>query len=151
MSEPKHNKPRFIEKQLGYGVPITQIIYMSRCLACDEDNLRAIWADSRKSNEQSHITGMLLYASGHFLQVLEGEKSNVTLTFERICNDPRHEGVFKLDELVVQQRQFADWAMGFETVSHPGITAPTDFNAFFNITDENIAQRVQPGIAYKAL
>jgi hypothetical protein len=124
---------------------------MSRFANGDETQLHAILAASRRNNAQSQITGMLLYCDGHFLQILEGDKTAVTLTFDRIRADPRHHGVFKLDELVVQQRQFGDWAMGFEKLNESDILQSTDIGALFEAQNDAIAQRVQPGIAYKIL
>jgi len=132
-------------------LPITQLIYMSRFAESDEAQLHAILAASRKNNAKDQITGMLLYCNGHFLQILEGDKNAVTSTFERIRDDPRHHGVFQLDALVVQQRQFGDWAMGFKKLTQADIEKSTDMGALFEAQNDAIAQRVQPGIAYKIL
>jgi hypothetical protein len=59
--------------------------------------------------------------------------------------------VFQLDELVVQQRQFGDWAMGFEKLNQADIAISTDMDALFQSQNDAISQRVQPGTAYKIL
>ena len=66
---------------------------------------------ARDYNEQHGITGTLCYGNGHFLQCIEGEKSNVLALQKRIFADSRHKNVQVLLLQVLDQRSFADWRM----------------------------------------
>jgi hypothetical protein len=59
---------------------------------------------------------LLLYQGGHFLQVLEGERDTVRELFAHIAHDPRHWHVTELFEQELEQRQYADWSMGFQAL-----------------------------------
>ncbi|WP_440464814.1 BLUF domain-containing protein [Psychrobacter sp. ASPA161_6] len=66
---------------------------------------------ARDYNEQHGITGTLCYGNGHFLQCIEGKKSNVLALQKRIFADNRHKNVQVLLLQVIDQRSFADWRM----------------------------------------
>ncbi|MFT5120701.1 MAG: hypothetical protein ACI9ST_000021 [Psychrobacter glaciei] len=66
---------------------------------------------ARDYNEQHGITGTLCYGNGHFLQCIEGKKSNVLALQKRIFADSRHKNVQVLLLQVIDQRSFADWRM----------------------------------------
>lgn len=68
---------------------------------------------SRRNNEKSGITGMLLYKDRRFLQVLEGAEDAVRVTYARIERDPRHRDLVLLLSDEEQEREFADWSMAF--------------------------------------
>ena len=55
-----------------------------------QGQLLELLATSRRNNEQSGITGMLLYNERRFPQVLEGNEAAVSATSARIERDPRH-------------------------------------------------------------
>ncbi|MBA3273301.1 MAG: BLUF domain-containing protein [Chthoniobacterales bacterium] len=56
------------------------------------EQLIDLLATSRRNNDASGITGMLLYKDRRFLQVLEGSEAAVRATYARIKRDPRHRG-----------------------------------------------------------
>lgn len=77
------------------------------------DELRELITAARASNARLGITGLLLYKNGSFLQVLEGEEGKITRLFEKIRQDPRHEGIVMLRRRAVDDRSFPDWPMGY--------------------------------------
>ena len=60
---------------------------------------------------------MLLYGSGTFLQVLEGNEKVVDELIDQIRKDPRHTNLQILSRKAIQRRQYPDWSMGFKRVS----------------------------------
>jgi hypothetical protein len=68
---------------------------------------------ARAYNEQHHITGVLCYGNGQFLQCIEGNKAQVLALQQRIFADKRHKNFKILILKVVEQRSFIDWRMRF--------------------------------------
>lgn len=81
-----------------------------------EPDLLDLLARSRAKNARLGVTGILLYRQGTFLQVLEGDRSQVEELYATITADPRHHAV---DTVLVEERRerrFPDWTMGFADV-----------------------------------
>ena len=78
--------------------------------------LEALVAEARAHNAAAGITGMLIYTDGHFLQYLEGPRSEVEALFSRIERDPRHLGLLRIFEGPQARRVFAEWSMGYCTL-----------------------------------
>ena len=76
---------------------------------------------SRDRNRQNQISGLLLHKNDQFIQVLEGEESQVRALFDRIRSDKRHQNVVAILEGVIPEREFADWSMGFREVYEPDL------------------------------
>lgn len=94
------------------------IIYISTAYKLlDEYELATILEASRENNKQADVTGILLYAEGTFLQVLEGEKENIERIFNKIVQDLRHSNVIELVKGSIKNRNFLEWSMGFASVN----------------------------------
>jgi|GEM_PF-259618 len=84
----------------------------------DEAELRSLLVHWRTHNHHQNISGVLLYGDdGSIIQVLEGERAAVEEVFAQIKHDCRHFNVVKMADGAVTARVFADWSMGFTTVS----------------------------------
>jgi len=83
----------------------------------DTGELENILEVSRRNNSEKGITGMLIYADGSIIQLLEGKKEVIMSTYRKILHDPRHSGIIKLKEGELTERNFSQWSMGFESVS----------------------------------
>lgn len=94
---------------------LRQILYTSQSAPPMTDNgCRNILAKSHENNRRDGITGLLvLLPNGTFVQILEGEQSNLHRMMRRIERDPRHDNVGVVFDIEVPQRSFADWEMGF--------------------------------------
>ena len=106
---------------------LIHLIYISSAIKEQTDaELDAILEYSVLRNKQNKLTGMLLYAGGNFLQVLEGEEKDVDAAFARIEKDTRHHGIIIIDRETIPFRSFEKWHMGFhrikaqDAVNHPG-------------------------------
>ena len=92
-----------------------RIIYCSE--ACDEftpDELVDLLGVARRNNSSADVSGMLLYCSRSFLQMLEGPDQAVDTVYARIAEDGRHVNLRVLCTEPVRARLFPDWTMGFE-------------------------------------
>ena len=95
-------------------VNLTHIIYASiAASAFDAAELKALLQKIRVKNSERGITGMLLYTSGSFFQVLEGEDTTLADLFAKIAADPRHKNVTKIIQEPITRRDFSDWTMGY--------------------------------------
>jgi hypothetical protein len=93
---------------------VHQVIYSSAAISLfSETEL----ARARVNNERLGITGLLLYDDGSFLQVLEGEQSVIEKLYELIERDKRHTRIVALLRRDVPARHFAQWRMGFASIS----------------------------------
>ncbi len=92
-----------------------RIIYASQATTdFSPDELVALLERARHKNSKCGLTGMLLYCSQSFLQVLEGDEAALAATYARIKADDRHSNLRLLMNLVITTRLFPDWTMGFE-------------------------------------
>ena len=93
---------------------MVHLIYVSSATrVMSEEDLEAILEKSRVKNASLGITGMLLYATGNFIQVLEGEKEAVDELYATIEKDERHRDCMLLLEEEITERNFPAWSMGF--------------------------------------
>lgn len=110
-----------------------RIIYASQAVHdLGPDELVDLLRVSRQHNERAGVSGMLLYSSQSFLQVLEGEAAALTATYARIHADTRHTNLRLLMDTEVAGPLFGEWSMGFDHVddeemaeSMPGYTPET--------------------------
>lgn len=91
-----------------------RLIYASRLSPqVDHHQIREILAVSQRNNAARHISGLLLFNSGFFLQWLEGGRPQISERFARIAQDTRHMNVELISLDTVASRQFFNWNMGY--------------------------------------
>lgn len=114
---------------------------MKRLIYCSQatydfppEELVALLERARGRNTSDGLSGMLLYCSQSFLQMLEGDDEAVAATYSRVEADQRHTNVRLLMDAEVPARLFPDWSMGFEHVDEdeiaeelPGYTPATQY------------------------
>jgi hypothetical protein len=96
------------------AMALHEIVYVS--LACEEmpeAELTKLLAKARLKNQARQISGLMIYHEREFLQLIEGEKEDVTALFDKISTDPRHQQVYLLWENPIKARNFGQWTMGF--------------------------------------
>ncbi|MBB6519827.1 BLUF domain-containing protein [Pseudoteredinibacter isoporae] len=112
---------------------LTHCIY---CSATTEEELsaeglEAILEQSRTNNQKCDVTGILLFESGAFFQVLEGDEAVVDALYRKIEMDPRHQRVTKLISEPIEERAFGEWSMGYPKVSTKDLQEIEGLNDFF--------------------
>lgn len=78
------------------------------------EQLQSLLEESCARNHERSITGMLLYKDGCFIQAFEGRKADVLGLYSRIGRDPRHRNIVVLFNGPIEERDFAEWNMGFK-------------------------------------
>lgn len=112
---------------------LKQVVYASALSQLHQPEvLSDILRESTSHNPSRHITGMLLYINGSFLQVLEGEAEVVEALYKKIAEDPRHTQVVKILELPNVEREFAQWSMGHANLNAGELDQLAGTNDFFS-------------------
>jgi len=124
-----------------------QITYLSSLVRDEPEILPAILDAAVRNNKRSGITGMLLYADGNVVQVLEGEKDVVLQTFQSIELDKRHKGIIVLLKQEIASRQFASWSMGFKRLTKADLEKFPDVAHVFEARQDEISVRSRSGAA----
>ncbi|HBR96888.1 MAG TPA: phosphonate transporter [Gammaproteobacteria bacterium] len=112
---------------------LVQCIY---CSASTEENLsdqalEDILEQSRRNNARADITGILLFDSGAFFQVLEGDSSAIDALYLKIKKDTRHDKVTRLIFEPIDERAFGEWSMGYPKITKEDLKEIPGMNDFF--------------------
>ena len=125
------------------------IVYISSAkLGLTYSEIVNIVEDSRTNNEKSGLTGILLFNSGNFMQLLEGEELAVDGLYRKIEKDRRHTEVKLLLRHSITHRNFSNWTMGFKNIEKLKQMKSEFLNSF--LTDD-LNFSVYQKNAYKAL
>lgn len=90
------------------------IIYTSReAQFFSDEEIEQLLLGARSHNQESDITGVLLYFDLVFFQVLEGPKDALEKLFARIVEDPRHKDVTLQVNEPISARLFPNWSMAY--------------------------------------
>lgn len=115
--KPPHSRdsidlPKF-DAQIDTDIEIDQILYCS--LSREEMSdaaLDAMLAGIVAINRMDHITGLLMYSEGVFVQLIEGPPQAVNHLWARLLRDQRHYGIVQLYHYrELEQRTCSFWEM----------------------------------------
>ena len=95
-----------------------RLLYVSRAVGPQTTTVTgSILQSARAHNKVNNITGVLCQGEGLFLQLLEGERSQVNRLYARILADQRHKDVELLVFEELSVRRFGDWSMAHVQLS----------------------------------
>jgi len=93
---------------------LIRLIYASETAApMGPTEVQALLSLARRKNRLRDITGLLVFDSRYFLQVLEGDREAVSELYCRLAQDVRHRRLTLMQADPIDQRRFVDWSMGF--------------------------------------
>ena len=99
-----------------------ELIYTSKAVGeWDAARLNELLNKAWRKNRELEVTGLLIYNSQHFLQVLEGDPAVIRELYRIIGEDTRHTDVVTLVERQRTSRSFSEWSMGsvnLDCISH---------------------------------
>ena len=78
---------------------------------------KGILQQSQVNNNRRDLTGVLAFNSKIFLQGLEGSREEVNELYTRLLRDTRHHTVAVLEYAEIEEREWAQWSMGFAAPS----------------------------------
>jgi hypothetical protein len=131
---------------------LVQLIYVSSAARILTDaDIRRILESSVRHNAESGVTGMLLFSSGNFLQVLEGDSVDVDAAWSKIAADDRHHEIIEISKDAIANRDFGTWSMGFHGVSASDAKKLPGYAPFFEHGFDAKAIGAKPGLALDLL
>ena len=77
-----------------------------------------ILRSAQEHNAANGITGVLCQGQGVYLQVLEGERSQVDALYARILQDKRHQDIVLRQQSDINARRYGNWAMAHVDMAH---------------------------------
>ncbi len=82
------------------------------------------------NNPKRGLTGLLIFGNNTFLQTIEGEKKIIEELLEKISKDKRHTKFQILSKQSIENRQYSNWAMGFEKLTEQTIAEVPKLQSF---------------------
>ncbi len=132
---------------------IISLTYMSSAVVpFGDDDLAELLLTCREKNHAAGLTGVMLYAGGHFIQTLEGPSDVVDATVARIQQDTRHRNLDFVLREEIATRKYPDWSMGFETMSVDDASRLPGFNDFLEggtVSAESAGKLGRAGIFHR--
>ena len=127
---------------------VTSLIYMSKASkTTGPDEIREIVKTARAHNPREGITGLLLFADGYFLQMLEGEKLAIDNLYEAINNDRRHRGILQISRSDDAERYFPRWSMGYSNIDRDEVVKEAGYDFFTQSIEAAIPDRLPTTLA----
>lgn len=125
------------------------MVYISSAkLGLSYGEILNIVEDARVNNEKIGVTGLLLFNSGNFMQIVEGAESTIDALYKKIEKDRRHTDVKLLLKEPITHRNFSDWTMGFKNIENMKQMNPEYLNTFL---DDDLNFSVYQQNPYRAL
>ena len=108
---------------------LQSIVYVSAATRpMTSSDLEALLIEARDLNAANHVSGVLLYGDGDFMQCFEGAPEAVRGTYERIRASRKHSGIVELLNETIRVRRFPAWQMGFAQADAPELLAMSTAN-----------------------
>jgi hypothetical protein len=97
------------------AIDIDQMLYCSLASApMTEAELDALAQNAERLNRMDHISGMLMYGDGVFIQLIEGPREAINGLWARLLKDKRHYGVVQLyHRRELESRTCKGWGMQY--------------------------------------
>ena len=97
---------------------LVRLLYVSQPVGPVTTTMTTLILEKSKShNKKENITGILCQGSGLWMQILEGERSQVNALYSRIMADRNHRNVELLSMEEITTRRFGEWSMALVYLS----------------------------------
>lgn len=109
------------------------LTYTSEAVAfLSRPQIEHLLSRAQARNTEHDVTGVLLYANGHFIQYIEGPPAGVSTIWEIIKADPLHHRIVEHTYEPIRQREFAEWSMAFRADGSYGMSHPMHLDALLS-------------------
>lgn len=100
---------------------LESIAYVSSAVRLlDLEEISHLLARARQRNSEYGVTGVLLYIGGNFMQYIEGPCDSLDVIYGIILQDELHTGIIQISREAIEERQFGEWSMAFQTREFEG-------------------------------
>lgn len=89
------------------------ISYVSTATPNSREDIQKLLEETRASNLENNISGILLFSEGNFFQVLEGSKDQIKSLYTVIAKDKRHRNLIKIFERPIQEEIYDGYECDF--------------------------------------
>lgn len=97
---------------------LIRLLYISRATGAITTTVtESILQSARVHNRVAGITGILCQGQGLYIQILEGERSNVNRLYATLIKDKRHQNIELVSIEEIQTRRFPEWSMAHVVIS----------------------------------
>ena len=90
---------------------LVRLVYVSTLE--NAPDLNTISRVAGTNNAKNGLSGLLVFDSNYFLQVVEGGRAAVSQLLSNLFHDSRHKNLVVLGFDYVAQREFGEWSMQF--------------------------------------
>lgn len=123
---------------------LSQLVYVSnRKSNCTAEEIEKILASCKKNNPPLNITGVLLYSDTKFIQLVEGDAKVLTVLYDKIKLDSRHNSPMMLSYGPIKEKSFPSWHMGSKKMSANDVDFKTDISAEDKAVFNNLLNGVE--------
>ena len=103
---------------------------------------------AKRENAKRHITGVLFYLQGVFLQIIEGEEAELRQLMQNVQGDERHRDIHYLIDTKVKTRGFQKWNMDSFNLETPQKFSPETFRTLTDNFVKNLIPRSDSLVFY---
>ena len=97
---------------------LVRLLYVSQAVGPITTTVTtSILEKSSANNKKLDITGVLCQGAGLWMQVLEGERTQVNTLYSQIMADRHHQNVQLLSIEEIERRRFGQWSMALVYLS----------------------------------
>ena len=138
-----------ISSSIHQNTGVFRLVYVSIATSpLEVDELKAIERVAIRNNAELHVTGLLTYCDGKFMQFLEGEQADVEEIFAKIVGDGRHHSIDVMCQGIIPKRQFKDWQMKYADIHDIKENEGYIYDNLFNIGNgaHNVLEHAQESL-----
>ena len=138
-----------ISSSIHQNTGVFRLMYVSIATSpLEVDELKAIERVAIRKNAELHISGLLTYCDGKFMQFLEGEQADVEEIFAKIVGDRRHHSIDVMRQGIIPKRQFKDWQMKYADIHDIKENEGYIYDKLFNIGNgaHNVLEHAQESL-----
>lgn len=109
------------------------VIYVSSAIKnFSSDEILDLLSFFREDRVKKNLTGLVLYANGNALTMIEGEKEVVEKEYELMRAFPAHHDIIKIYDKAIPHLYFENYPLAFKAIGNAALKSIDDFN-----TDED--------------
>ncbi|MDB5012516.1 MAG: hypothetical protein JWQ25_718 [Daejeonella sp.] len=91
------------------------------------DELLQLLEPMRENRQLNNLSGLVVYAYGNTLSLIEGDKEDVEKEYKLLKSYPAHHDIIKLYDKPIAQRYFENYSLAFKSIGIASLKSIDDF------------------------